>query len=192
MGRLFLRVIVRIVLPVIHKLFTMALGVKPLARSGSVICVEPRRHKGSVVRLMDGCEVRPGDHVIKLHFDNAWFNEKRQSGLTPRSSVPFGLFHYFKDDFRLLAAQMTDGKYSDVIALYGWTVLHAPAKRLGFQVIDLPNTLRTKLAQFYIIGLMHAYHILWCREYNVSQRPLQVKAVWLSRAELLRLYGPHS
>jgi len=191
MRPLLLRVIARVILPAIHKLFTIALDVKPLGGSGSIICIELRRHKGCAVKLKDGCEVRPGDHVIKLHLNNAWFNKKRQSSRA-RLIPPWGIIHYFKNDLRLLAAQMADGKYSDVIALYSWTVLHAPIKRSGFQVTDLPNTLRTRLAQFYIIGLMQIYHIRGYREYNTSHRPLQVKAVWLSRAKLLRLYSPHS
>lgn len=192
MVSLCLGAITQAVVPLIHKVYMLILGVKPVGRSGSIICVELQHYKGCAVKLMDGSEVSSGDRVIKLHFDPAWFREKQRSSLKLQLSNPLGLLRYFKTDFSLLAAQVADGRYGEVTALYGWTVLHTPARRLGFQVTDLPNTLRIRLTQCYITALMHTYHIRWSGSYQLFRRPLQVKAVWLSRAELLRLYGPHS
>jgi hypothetical protein len=184
-----LRTIVQPLLPIVHKIYTIALGVKSLGGRSGLICVELRRHKGRAIKLSDGCEVKPGDPVIKLHLNNAWFDEQLQAGSIQRpSGFPRGLTRYFKDGFRLLATQIADGKYGGVIAVYGWTVFHGPARRLGFQVIELPSNLRTKLAQFYITGLMQVYRIRWLRRYKTSRKALKVKGIWLSRAELLRIY----
>jgi hypothetical protein len=60
---------------------------------------------------------------------------------------------------------------------------------LGFQVIDLPNTLRIKLARLHITALMPAHHVPWLRRRTTSRESVKVKAVWLSRAELLRMYS---
>ncbi len=184
------RAIVRPLLPVIYKLCAMALGVRSLGRSGSIIRIELRRHKGRTVKLLDGCEVRHGDPVIKLHLDNAWIAEKRQSSSGPGTtdSQP-GVMRCFREGFRLLATRVASGKYGDVVAVYGWTVLHTGARRLGFQVIELPSTLRTKVARFYITSLMQFYHIRGQERYKPSRESLKVKAIWLSRAEFLRLYG---
>ena len=190
MIHLLLRAIVRPLLPIIHKIYTIALGVKSLRGSGSIICIELRRHKGRTVKLSDGCEIRPGDPVIKLHLDNAWIAEKRQSSSGLQTTdLPRGVIRTSsKEGFRLLATQVANGKYGEVIAVYGWTVLHTGARRLGFQVIDLPNTLRTKLARFYIGGLMQLYHIRGRERYKPSRESLKVKAIWLSKAEFLRIY----
>jgi peptidoglycan-N-acetylglucosamine deacetylase len=186
---LLLKAIVRPLLPIIHKVHTIALGVKSLGRSSSLICVELRRHKGRTVKLSDGIEVRPGDPVIKLHLDNDWIAERRQSSSGLQTTdLPRGATHCFKEGFRLLAAQVANGKYGEVIAVYGWTVLHTGARRLGFQVIDLPNTLRIKLARFYITSLMRFYHIRGPQRYKPSRESLKVKAVWLSKDEFLRIY----
>jgi hypothetical protein len=167
----------------------MALGVRSLGRSGSIIRIELRRHKGRTVKLLDGCEVRHGDPVIKLHLDNGWIAEKRQpsSGPGTTDSQP-GVMRCFREGFRLLATQVASGKYGDVVAVYGWTALHTGARRLGFQVIELPSTLRTKVAQFYITSLMQFYHIRGKERYKASRKRLKVKAIWLSRAEFLRIY----
>jgi peptidoglycan-N-acetylglucosamine deacetylase len=186
---LFLRAIVRPLLPIIHRVYTIALGVKSPGESSSLICVELRRHKGQAMKLSDGCEVRPGDLVIKLHLNNDWIAEKRESSAGLKTTdLPRGVIRCFTEGFRLLAAQVANGKYGEVVAVYGWTVLHTGARRLGFQVIDLPNTLRTKLARFYIGGLMRFYHVRGPERYKPSRESLKIKAVWLSKAELLRLY----
>ncbi len=104
-------------------------------------------------------------------------------------AFPRGLFYYFKDGLQLLATEVADGKYDGIVAVYGWTAFHANANLLGFHVIDLPNTLRIKLAQLHITALMQAHHITWLKRPTPSRKTLQLKAVWLSRAELLRIHG---
>ncbi|MFU8796520.1 MAG: YkoP family protein [Dehalococcoidia bacterium] len=184
-----LRAVLRPLLPAIHRLFTVVLGIRSPGRSGGIILIELTRHKGSTIKLADGSEVRHGDRVIKLHLDNVWIAERRQSGLrTGTSALPRGVARCFRDGFKLLAAQVADGSYGNVVAVYGWTVLHSGARRLGFQVFELPGTLRTKLAQLYITSLMRFYSIRGQRRYKASREHLKVKAVWLSRDELLRIY----
>jgi hypothetical protein len=176
-------------LPIINKVHAIALGIKPLKKN-SIICIEVRRHKGCPIKLEDGCEVGPGDPVIKLHLNNAWIAEGwRSSSGSGMRGFPQGLFYYFKDGLQLLATEVADGKYGGIVAVYGWTAFHTHAGRLGFQVIDLPNTLRIKLAQLHITALMQAHHIPWLKRPTTSRKTLQVKAVWLSRAELLRIHG---
>jgi len=176
-------------LPIINKVHAIALGIKPLERN-SIICIEVRRHKGYPIKLEDGCEVRPGDPVIKLHLNNAWIAEglRSSSGLG-MGGFPRGLIYYFRDSLQLLATEVADGKYGGIVAVYGWTAFHAHAGRLGFQVIDLPNTLRIKLAQLHIAALMQSHHIPWLKRHITSRKSVKVKAVWLSRAELLRIHG---
>jgi len=181
--------IIRAMLPIINKVHARALGIKPLERN-SIICVEVRRHKGCSIKLEDGCEVRPGDPVIKLHLNNAWLAERWRSRSRSRTKgFPRGLVYYFRDGLRLLATEVVDGKYDGIVAVYGWTAFHAHAGRLGFQVIDLPNTLRIKLARLHISALMQTRRIPWLRRHTPSRESVQVKAVWLSRAELLRIHG---
>ncbi len=188
-----LRGIARLVLPIINKMYTIALGVKSLGGSSSLICVELRRHEGEAVTLSDGCRVRPGDPVIKLHLNGAWFDEQEeQRSASQPAGFPRGVTRYFRDGFKLLATQVADGRYGGVIAVYGWTVLHGPARRLGFQVMELPNTLRIRIALSYIAGLMQIYRLPWVKRYRASRRPLRIKAVWLSRADLLKMYRSYA
>jgi hypothetical protein len=184
-----LRTIIQTILPVISKVHAVTLRIKPLEEN-SVVCVEVRRHRGRPVRLEDGCEIEAGDPVIKLHFNDAWIAGRLPSGSGSRTvGFPGGFFRHFKDGLQLLAAEVIDGKYGDIVAVYGWTAFYAHAKRLGFQVIDLPNTLRIKLARLHIAALMQSHHAPRFRKHISSRKPVKVKAVWLSRAELLRIHG---
>jgi hypothetical protein len=184
--------IVRALLPIINKVHTTALSVKPLGQN-SIICVEVRRHKGYAIKLRDGCEVKPGDRVIKLHFNNSWINEKRRSSSeSGRRVFPRGSVHFFREGLQLLATEVAEGKYGSIVAVYGWTAFHAHARRLSFQVIDLPDTLRIKLARLHITALMQSHSVPWLRRYTTSRKSVKVKAVWLSRAELLRIHGSAS
>jgi len=189
MASSILRTIIRAILPVINKVHTVVLGIKPL-ESNSVICIEMKRHRGSPVKLEDGCEVRPGDPVIKLHFNDAWIDERLwASSGSGTIGFPRGFLYYFKDGLQLLATEVANGKYGSIVAVYGWTVFYAHARRLGFQVIDLPNTLRIKLARLHIAALMQSHQAPRFRRHVNSRKSVKVKAVWLSRAALLKIHG---
>ena len=184
--------IIRALLPIINKVYTIALDVKPLERN-SIICVDVRHHKGCPIRLEDGCEVKPGDPVIKLHFNNAWITERQRSSFgSGRGGFPRGFVSHSKDGLQILATEVAGGKYGDIMAVYGWTAFYTHARRLGFQVIDLPDTLRIKLARLHITALMQTHRIPWLRRYTTSRKSVKVKAVWLSRAGLLRIHGSAS
>ena len=189
MASYLLRTIIRIMLPIINRVHEITLGIKPLERN-SLICVELRRHNGRTIKLLDGCEVKPGDPVIKLHFNNAWINEKTRSNSALGKRVfPRRFVSYSKEGLQFLARELADGKYGDVVAVYGWTAFHTHAGRLGFQVIDLPDTLRIKLAQLHVSALMQTHRVPWLTKLTTSGKSIKVKAVWLSRTELLRIHG---
>ena len=183
--------IIRALLPIINRVHTVVLGIKP--RGQSIISVEVRHHRGRTVRLQDGCEVKPGDPVIKLHLNNARIEEKRSASSGLRSRVfPRGFGYHFKDGLQLLAEEVAAGKYDSIVAIYGWTALPAHAKRFGFQIVDLPNNLRIRLAGLHITALMQAHRIPWFEKRTTSRKTIEIKAIWLSRRELLRIHGSAS
>jgi hypothetical protein len=87
---------------------------------------------------------------------------------------------------------MAHGEYDGIVAVYGWTLFHAQAKRFGFQAIDLPNALRIELAGLHITALMQAHRIPWFKKRTTSRKTIEIKAIWLSRRELLRIHGSAS
>jgi len=174
---------------VMQKLIRMVYHVKPLRGDGNdIICVKLRRYNARPITLGDGSEIKAGDRIIELHFNNAWFKKRRKLDLKA-SSLPWEDLHYFKQDLSFLAEQIASGMFDGVTALHGTTLLHGLARRLGFQVEELPNTLWKKGTELYIAGLMQIYHLGIMERVKTAGKPLELKDVWLSRAALLRRYG---
>jgi hypothetical protein len=163
--------------------------VKPLRGDGNdVLCVKLRRHNARPITLADGSEIKAGDRIIELHLNNAWFKKRRELNLKASSSLREGL-HCATQDLSFLAEQIGSGMFDKVTVLHGITPQHTLARRLGFQVEELPNTLWKKAEEYYIAGLMQIYFLGTKDRFRMAVKPLELKEIWLSRAALLRRYG---
>jgi hypothetical protein len=139
--------------------------------------------------LNDGCEVKAGDTIIELHLNNEWFKRGRRLNLSASQSAREFL-GYLARDLRFLAEQVAGGTFGNIAALHGSTVLHVAARRLGFQIDELPDSLWKRGARFYMAGLMQAYHLRGDEVSGLREKPWELKEVWLSREALLSKYGP--
>ena len=181
---------VLILWPVIDKLLRVIYHIRPLKADGSSItCLDLHRYKGPTRILNNGSKVKTGDTIIELHMNNDWFKRRRKLNIKASQS-PREILGCFEQDLHFLAQQVVNGKFEGVVALHGSTFLHIGAKRLGFQVEELPNTLWKKGAGFYMAGLMQVYHLRGDEVAGLREKPWELKEVWLSRATLLTRYGP--
>jgi len=182
--------LVLILWPVIDKLLRVVYHIRPLRPDDSgIIRFSIHRYKGPPKVLDDGSEVKNGDIIMELHLNNAWFQGRRKLNLGASQS-PREFLGCFAEDLRILGQQITGGMYGNITALHGSTILHVAAKRLGFQVNELPASLWNKRARFYMAGLMQVYHLRGDEVSGLREKPWELKEVWLSRAELLTRYGP--
>jgi hypothetical protein len=176
--------------PVVDRFLRLIGHIRPLkADDSGIICFSLRQYKGPARVLNDGSEVKIGDTIIELHMNNDWFRRRRKLNLKISQS-PREILGCFEQDLRFLAQQVVNGTFEGVAALRGSTFLHTGAKRLGFQVDELPDSLWKKGARFYMAGLMRIYHLRADETPKRRGRPLELKEVWLSKAALLRKYGP--
>jgi len=159
----------------------------PLRMGSGIMLVEVRRNKRHTLTLADGSEIKACDTILELHINNNWFKERHKLNLTT-SRLTRDILVSFAHDLGILAKQMDNGMFDNVAALHGCTHLGIGARRLGFQVEALPNTLWKRLAQFYISGLVQVYGPRRAEAFR-SNKPLELKEVWLSKPELLRRYG---
>ena len=174
---------------VMQKLIRMVYHVKPLRGDGNdIICVKLRRYNACPITLGDGSEIKTGDRIIELHLNNAWFKKMRKLNLKASSSLRESL-HCATQDLSFLAEQIGSGMFDKVTALHGITPQHALARRLGFQVKEMPDTLWKKCAEFYVAGLMQIYFLGTAERFKIAGKPVKLKEIWLSRAALLRRYG---
>jgi len=176
--------------PVVDRLLKLIGRIRTLRTDCSgIMSFNLHRYKGPARVLNDGSEVRIGDTLIELHMNNDWFRRRRQLNLRIWQS-PWEIINCFAQDLRVLAEQVVDGKFEGVVALRGVTFLHTGAKRLGFQIEELPDSLWKKGARFYMAGLIRTYGLRACERSRCRGRSIELKEIWLSKAALLRTYGP--
>jgi hypothetical protein len=176
--------------PVMDRLLRVIHHIRPLkADDSGIIRFNLHRYKGPTRVLNDGSKVKTGDTIIELHLNNDWFKRGRNLNLSASQS-PREFLGCFAQDLRILAQQITSGTFGNIAALHGITLLHVAARRLGFQVDELPDSLWKKGARFYMAGLMQVYHLRGDEVSGLREKPWELKEVWLSRAALLDGYGP--
>ncbi len=176
--------------PVVDRLLKLFGRIRTLKTGGGgIMSFSLQRYKGPARVLNDGSQVRIGDTLIELHMNNDWFRRRRQLNLRISQS-PWEIINCFAQDLCLLARQVVGGKFEGVVALRGVTFLYAGAKRLGFQVEELPDSLWKKGSRFYMVGLMRTYGLRADNTPKRRTRPVELKEIWLSKAALLSRYGP--
>ena len=177
--------------PVADRLLRVIEHIGPLkADNDGIIRFSLRHYKGVTRVLNDGSEVRAGDTVMELHLNNEWFRRRRKLNLSASQS-PREFLGCLERDLHFLAEQVASGTFdNNIVALHGSTILHVAARRLGFQVNELPDSLWKKGARFYMAGLMQVYHLRGDDVSGLREKPWELKEVWLSGAALLSKYGP--
>jgi len=126
---------------------------------------------------------------MELHLNNAWFKGRRKLNLKASQSLR-EILGCSAQDLRFLAQQVASGMFGNITALHGTTLLHVAARRLGFQVDELSDSLWNRGARFYMAGLMQLYHLRGDKVSRLKEKPWELREVWLSRAALLTKYGP--
>jgi len=175
--------------PVVDKCLRAISRTRSVRADGSgIIRFNIHCYKRSAKLLNDGSEVKYGDRIIELHLDNAWFKRRRNLYLSASRS-PQEFLGCFAQDLQMLAEQILSGTFGDIAALHGSTLLYVAARRLGFQVEELPDGLWKKGARFYMAGLMQVYHLRGNGALELREKTWQLKEVWLSRATLLSKYS---
>jgi hypothetical protein len=163
--------------------------IRPLkADNNGIIRFSLRRYKGVTRVLNDGSEVKAGDTIMELHLNNEWFKRRRKLNLGVSQS-PREFLGCLARDLRFLAEQVASGTFgNDISALHGITLLDVVARRLGFQIDELPDSLWKKGSRFYMAGLMQVYHLRGDEVSGLREKPWELKEVWLSKAALLSKY----
>ena len=176
--------------PLLDRMISRCLRIEPLRKDKTgIINIEHRRHRGLPVRLDDGTTVNPGDPLLELHLNNAWFRHHRRNLADADGEVRWRTTSAFAEDLRYLARQMQEGgPNTEITALHGRTTLSPQAKRLGFTVVALPHRLRQRLTMFYLNGLRRIYYFGKGKGYAKHRKPPILNEVWMSKSRLLERY----
>lgn len=112
------------------------------------------KYNGEPIEFSNGAGVTKGDAVAELHFDNRMLSEIAASSKSPLA-IGLRLIREVEHALPFLANQLAeDIGAKDVKALYGVTMIHRGADRLGFEVHQLPDGLFKRSSQVYLRLLM--------------------------------------
>jgi hypothetical protein len=166
-------------------------GIRPVSsHENPLLCVEHRRHSGSSVSLADASLIVTGDCLLEIHLAPLWFTKHRGRNATVAAGV-YEVLHTLACELAELARQMGQGMYTDVRAIHGVTFLHTGARRLGFEVRDMPRGWRYELTVFYMSGLMQMSRLTKSSNPGARRR-VDLKEIWLSRDAFVTRYGASS
>ncbi|MCR2804827.1 polysaccharide deacetylase family protein [Paenibacillus soyae] len=107
-------------------------------------------YTGENVQLASGGTVEKGDRIAELHFDN-----RMLSGIAADSKSPLAtgirMLREVERALPLLADQLaSDPDAQHIKAVYGVTMVHRGADRLGFEIFQLPEGLFAKSTRIYL------------------------------------------
>ncbi|MCC2684679.1 MAG: polysaccharide deacetylase family protein [Paenibacillaceae bacterium] len=169
--------------------FERMLKVEPVDEQNPLLKLRVRKYQGSqVLTLSDGETIRRGDQVAELHFDN-----EQLFSIADESHSPVQLAIKMIRGVELLLPKvrrmLADPKYRDVKGLYGISMIHRGAVRLGFTVIGLPHGLFAVSANVYLRLLLYAVHPEGKGRLQSKPELLQPKIIAMSRKELMNRYS---
>jgi peptidoglycan/xylan/chitin deacetylase (PgdA/CDA1 family) len=107
-------------------------------------------YSGENIELAAGGRVEKGDQIAELHFDN-----KKLSSIAATSKSPVAtgirMLREVEQALPLLANQLAaDSSAKDIKAVYGVTMIHRGADRLGFEIFNLPEGFFAKSSRIYL------------------------------------------
>jgi peptidoglycan/xylan/chitin deacetylase (PgdA/CDA1 family) len=107
-------------------------------------------YHGENIELAAGGRVEKGDRIAELHFDN-----KKLSSIAATSKSPVAtgirMLREVEQALPLLANQLAaDHDADDIKAVYGVTMIHRGADRLGFEIFQLPEGFFAKSTRIYL------------------------------------------
>jgi Predicted xylanase/chitin deacetylase len=133
-----------------EKLYHVVFRLKNVGGDNSVFHYRVIKYHGEPIKLADNGYLKNGNKIVELHFDN-----KMLSSIALQSSSPLStgirLLREMEQALPVLARTLAkDPEVEGVRAIYGVTMIHRGADRLGFQVEPLPDGLFARTTRIYL------------------------------------------
>ncbi len=155
----------------------------------SILRFGVRKHWGRPIVLPDGTPIQPGDRIGEIHFRNEMVSAIHRVARGPVRAVAVMRAQALEDLMHLALALETDPALKEVQAFFAETLLWQTVCRLGFWAVPVRGRARQWIVSSYQRLLVSHYSPAgWERLQRLGATESRV--IWISRAQLLRLYGP--
>jgi peptidoglycan-N-acetylglucosamine deacetylase len=171
-----------------ENLFHILFRVKPIDPANKLFYSRIKKYHGKAIKLADGEEIKDGDRIIELHFNNRMlFQMLTETGSMVQLAV--GMIRSTKHTLPLIARQIEfDSSMGNIKGVYGITMIHRGTKQLGFTVVELPKGIFTNLTKVYLRLLLSVIHPEGKQLIELKGNAFTPKIVALSVKELANRY----
>lgn len=169
--------------------FHVLFSLKKTSDPDRVFHYRVTKYHGEPITMQDGNVLHHGDKVIELHFDNQKLFEM---GMNSRSTmhIAIQLIRGVEHALPYFAKEIADHpQLSDVKALYGISMIHRGADKMGFTVQDLPKGFFSKISQVYLKFLLSVMHPKGKSRVKDRSTTLVPKSIVLSTDLLMKRYN---
>lgn len=157
--------------------------------NGNIFRVVFCKYNGPTLKTRDGIEINDGDPIVKLHIYN-WKLTNSLKGIKSEARLGLKTLKIVRDSLPQLAVYVEEhSKGKNVKAIIGTTFLHRGVNGLGFDVEQVPDTLKFKWKNFYLKFLLSLIHPNGAKRLKTGTEELNLKRVYMSRNQLLNRYS---
>jgi hypothetical protein len=170
-------------------LFHILFHVKPIDPANHLLFSRVCTYLGSTIHLQDGEEIRRGDRVIELHFNNRiLFQMVTETKSMVQLAV--GMIRGVRQTLPLLTQQMAQHpSANDIKGVYGITFIHRGTQQLGFTVVHLQAGVFAHLTKLYLKVLLSVIHPGGRELLELKRESLAPRIVAISAKELRNRYS---
>lgn len=171
-----------------EKAFHLVFGINPIDVNNRFLHARVRIYRGKTVRLADGEEIRKGDRIAELHFDNELLFTMTTGS---RSSTQLAIRMIRATEQllpKILRLILNHPSYQNIKGVYGVSLIHRGTKQFGFTVIDLPKGRLSFFTRVYLRILLLVVHPMGKQRLQTKTDLLIPKIIAMSTKELKRKY----
>jgi peptidoglycan/xylan/chitin deacetylase (PgdA/CDA1 family) len=172
-----------------ERLFIKFFHIVAIDRNNPLLKMRIREYTGSQpITLEDGEQIRKGDRVAELHFDNRILFQL-SADAPNEMQLAIQIIRQTEQFMPQINSMLQNNPlFHDVKGLYGISLIHRGSKKLGFSVIDLPQGAFSFLTQFYLRTLLFVLHPQGKKRLKSKPQLLVPKIIAISKKELMNRY----
>ncbi|MUT67243.1 polysaccharide deacetylase family protein [Paenibacillus sp. NEAU-GSW1] len=154
-----------------EKAFHLVFRLKQVGESNPAFHYRITTYGGQTVQLKDAARLVKGDKIVELHFDNRMLSSLAAASKSPLATG-IKMLREVEHALPVLAESVkAEPQFSEVRAVYGVTMIHRGADRLGFQTMKLPDGWFARSTRIYLRVLMR---VLTKKQTNVRAKERRV------------------
>ncbi|HET7577984.1 MAG TPA: hypothetical protein VFK33_01795 [Bacillales bacterium] len=173
-----------------EKLFNTVFSMKAIDGENDLLHYRIRKYQGRKVKLNNGEEIKRGDRIAELHFNNALFFQALNHS---RSSVHLAVRLLREAEIllpKLAGLLKRQPEHKRVKAVYGISMIYKGTEQFGFTVKDLPKGIFSFFTRKYLQCLLIILHPQGKKRMKAHPEFWKPKIIAMSLNELFEKYDP--